>query len=287
MSRYRLDRERGGTRRTPSGPAAQRVHDLCATGWTVSQIAVAAGCAERTVGNLRERRYKTIQKDLADRILKAQPTLATVPGTTKISAVGTVRRVQALMAIGHSLLGIADAMGMARTALSNTICGRHPTVEVDTARSAQRVYLDWAGRPGTSRRSINRATARGWAPPAAWDDETIDDPTAAPEWTGCCGTDRGWWMHSLQHIPGCERCDAAHEQWKADHRGLERREFQAALMKSRASASSRGSDIAEDGRELMRLGHSYDTAAERLGVTRNHLQQELIRHPAVDEEMAA
>ncbi|MFC9244585.1 hypothetical protein ACFT7S_11310 [Streptomyces sp. NPDC057136] len=145
----------------------------------------------------------------------------------------------------------------------------------------------WNQQPelhGVTRQAANRfrnyARAKGWPPPAAWDDDVIDDPAALPEWTGCCGTDRGWWMHTLQKLPMCELCEAAHERWNAKHRGLEKGAFQAALMKSRASASSRGSDIAEDGRELMRLGHSYDTAAGRLGVTLNHLQQELHRHPA-------
>lgn len=286
MSRYRLDRERGGTRRTPSGPAARHILALCEAGWTIGQIAVAAGCAERTVSNLREQRYKTIKKDLADRILKSRPTLATVPGTTKISAVGTVRRVQALMAIGHSLLSIADAMGMARTALSNTLCGRRPAVEVGTARSAQRIYKEWAERPGSSVRSINRATERGWAPPAAWDDESIDDPTAAPDWTGHCGTDRGWWMHTSQKLPMCERCRDAHEAWKAEHRVLPREKYMSALFLARATASARGAEIAHDGRELMRLGCTAEQAAARLGITRDYLKQELIRHPAAEQVAA-
>jgi len=279
MSRYRLERERGSTRRTPSGPAAQRVLDLCAAGWTIGQIAIAAGCAERTVSNLREQRYQTIKNDLANRILKARPTLATVPATTRISAIGTVRRVQALMAIGHSLIGIAEAMGMAHTALSNTLCGRRPTVAVGTARSAQRVYREWAERPGTSRRSINRATAQGWAPPAAWNDDEIDDPQAIPDWTGHCGTDRGWWIHTTLKLPMCQACTDAHEQWKAEHRGLPRNEFMSAMFLARAAAATRGPAIAEDGRELMRLGHTTEQAAERLGITPDYLRQELLRHP--------
>ncbi|MBQ1118468.1 hypothetical protein [Streptomyces sp. C3-3] len=288
MSRYRLDRERGSARRVPPGPAAQHVLSLAAAGWTVGQIAAAAGCAERTILDIRAQANKTIKKDLADRILKARPTLATVPGTTKVPAVGTVRRVQALMAIGHSLADIADAMGMARTALSNTVCGRRPAVAVDTARSAQRVYKEMSERPGDAKRSINRAVTRGWAPPAAWDDDTIDDPTARPEWTGHCGTDRGWWTHRQQNIPVCTACDQAHAQWKAEHNHLPRSEFMTSLGASRASASRRGESIAHDGRELLAQGYTFEHAAERLGITLPYLHHELRRHPvAVDEQEAA
>ncbi|MGW9245803.1 hypothetical protein [Streptomyces badius] len=288
MSRYRLDRERGTTRRVPPGPAAQHVQKLADAGWTIGQIAAAARCAERTLLDLRAQTNKTIQKALADRILTARPTLATVPGTTKVPAVGTVRRVQALRAIGYSLAEIAAAMGMAKTALSNTVCGRRPTVAVDTARAAQRVYKQLGKRPGTSRRATNRAAVMGWAPPAAWDDDTIDDPQARPEWTGYCGTDRGWWSHRQQNIPMCAACDQAHAQWKAEHAHLPRSEFMARLTASRASASRRGETIAQDGRELLAQGYTVELAAERLGITIQHLHQELRRHPeAVDEQEAA
>jgi hypothetical protein len=42
-------------------------------------------------------------------------------------------------------------------------------------------YHALAGHPGTSVRSLRRARLEGWAPPAAWDDETIDDPNGAPD----------------------------------------------------------------------------------------------------------
>ena len=279
MSRYRLDRIEGATRRVPIDPVAQHVQTLRDAGWSPGQIAAAAGCTERTVSDLQHHRYKTIRRDIASRILAARPTLATVPGTTAVPATGTIRRIQALMAIGHTLASIATAMPMAPTALSNTVRGGRPTVTVDTARAAERVYRAWSETPGPSRRSINRGVANGWPPPAAWDDERIDDPGAIPDRTGFSGTDRGWWMHTIQHLPMCQPCEDAHEQWKTVHRALPRSEYWAALGRARAAASRRGIDLAHDGRELLRTGCDYDSAAARLGVTRQHLQQELIRHP--------
>lgn len=53
-----------------------------------------------------------------------------------------------------------------------------------------------------------------------------------------------------------------------------------------AAAASREADLAHDGRELLRHGADTEQAAERLGVTRNHLQQALLRHPDTLKEGA-
>lgn len=45
---------------------------------------------------------------------------------------------------------------------------------------------------------------------------------------------------------------------------------------------SRGELLAADARELFRYDVTVEQAAARLGVTRNHLQQELLRHPETD-----
>jgi hypothetical protein len=50
---------------------------------------------------------------------------------------------------------------------------------------------------------------------------------------------------------------------------------------------TRGELLAADARELFGYGINVEQAAKRLGVTRNHLQQELIRHPQSETELAA
>ena len=50
---------------------------------------------------------------------------------------------------------------------------------------------------------------------------------------------------------------------------------------------TRGELLAADGRELLSLGIGIEQAAERLNVTRNHLQQELLRNPKPETELAA
>lgn len=40
--------------------------------------------------------------------------------------------------------------------------------------------------------AVAHARRHGWAPPMAWDDETIDDPNATPEGVGPAGTRRSF-----------------------------------------------------------------------------------------------
>lgn len=50
---------------------------------------------------------------------------------------------------------------------------------------------------------------------------------------------------------------------------------------------TRGALLAADARELFTYGVTVEQAAARLGVTRNHLQQELLRNPQTETELAA
>ncbi|MFI5769602.1 hypothetical protein ACIA74_13780 [Streptomyces sp. NPDC051658] len=279
MSRYRLDRERGQHRRTDATAAAEHVRQLAAEGWSHRQIANAAQCSERLIASLAQGTYASTRADLAARILAAQPRIALVPPTTYVDATGTIRRIRALITAGHTLQAVAAAVGTHKTTLGRIVNHEHDRLTARLAQSVAKAYSRLSNTPGDCARARMRAARLGWAPPAAWDDDTIDDPAAVADWTGACGSDRGWWMHTLQKLPMCEPCQAAHEEWKSQHRGLPSGEFQVALMASRASASSRGADIATDARELMRLGCDYEQAAARLGVTRQHLHQELKRHP--------
>ena len=90
---------------------------------------------------------------------------------------------------------------------------------VSTERAARTLYERlWNTDPrehGVSLHSYNRArrhaATHGWAPPAAWDDDRLDDPAAHPDWTGSCGTPSGAAAHRRDGLlPVCRPClDAA------------------------------------------------------------------------------
>lgn len=101
-----------------------------------------------------------------------------------VPAVGTLRRIQALHALGWTGPQIAEAAGLPVNTLRSVY---YHQVRVVRAGTAQRV-ADAFDRLAMSRpegKYANRARAmaerRGWPPPLAWDD--IDDPNEIPDMT--------------------------------------------------------------------------------------------------------
>lgn len=194
-------------------------------------------------------------------------------------ALGSCRRTQALYASAHGRESISAACGLSVSTVGQIANNRYQLIDGRNEAAIRLAYRLLGDTPGPSHKARRRAQKQGWAPIGAWDEETIDDPDARPDWTGHCGTDRGWWTHRLNHLPMCPRCENAHREWRSEHRGLPQAELMRHLAAARAQASHRGADIADDGRELLRHGCDYDDAAARIGVSREYLQQELQRHP--------
>ncbi|MEV7394910.1 hypothetical protein [Streptomyces sp. NPDC091215] len=146
-----------------------------------------------------------------------------------VSAVGTARRLQALTVAGWPLARIARETGLTAGELARALTAT--TVPVSVARAVAAFYtrhqLASPGLCGVSHVHAQaarvRATAAGWAPHGAWDDDTIDDPAALPEWTGHCGTTRGADLHERHNIPLCPPCKAALHRRQLRNAARERR----------------------------------------------------------------
>jgi hypothetical protein len=247
------------------------------TGWNDLAAAI-----EGSAANLRDiafGRRTRIKRTTHNRITQLKP----APSAGQyIDATGSTRRLQALQAIGHTTYTIADTTNVARSLIVPILDGR-ALVRRTVADRIEAGYRTLSRTPGSATRSINRAKSQGWAPPAAWDDDRLDDPSAHPDWTGHCGTDRGYWMHQRQQLPMCPRCEQAHDEWLDEHADLTMQELNQERFRARAAATTREADLAHDARELMRVsGLSVEQAAERLKVTRPHLHQAMKRHPAVE-----
>jgi hypothetical protein len=244
------------------------------------QLEQATGCDARGMQLILRGERTQINRTTLCKILSVDPAPEPAPGMY-LDAAGPRRRLQALATLGYSCRYIAGRIRTSEARLHLIAAGKQPTVRYTLASRIAAVYSELSSTPappGRSRtRVIKHAADNAYAPPGAWDD--IDDPNALPDWTGYCGTDRGFWTHRLQKIPGCARCEQAHEQWLIDHAHLDGRTRNKAMFAQRSTAASREAELAEDGRELLRLGADYEQAAERLGVTRNHLQQAMLRHP--------
>ena len=279
--RERVNRQLGrATHRDPAQTRARLAELNKTMGW--EDIAKAAGTSSAHLREIASGRIARVKQTTHAKIMAIEPEPT---GGQYIDATGAIRQVRALQAIGHSVIVIAEAAATHRSRIMPLVNG-HPRLRRSLAVRIDAAYNQLASRSGDSTRSRNRAARECWAPPGAWDEETISDPDAHPEWTGYCGTDRGWWTHTNEGIPMCPRCETAHAQWLADRRDLPARERFRQLALAKGAASNRGANLAHDARELLSYGIGIDQAAERLGVTRNHLQQELLRHPAPERTAA-
>jgi len=119
--------------------------------------------------------------------------LARLQGGRAVPALGSQRRIQALMRLGWTSSDIADAAGWThRNQVFRILKGQkgRPCVwlQRSTAEAVRDVYerLSMSLPEPTPTRARTRAKAQrmGWAPPLAWDD--IDDPNERPH----VGTDR-------------------------------------------------------------------------------------------------
>lgn len=282
---------------TAAQPVRDHVNALRAAGMSPARISERTGVGVGTLNYLLfgEPGYPVpaqIRTESARALMAFWPTLDDFAAGARIDETGTLRRLQALATMGWLPAEIAKRTPLSKHTFFNMRPGRRVTAAV--ARTVRDFYQEYADKPAedcgvtlrAARYARTWAAARNFAAPIAWDDDTINDPNACPNWTGHCGSDLGFWTHRLQKITMCEPCQQAHTEWKAAHAHLDGPARKAAGIEARAAAATRGIALAEDGRELLRHGCDPDEAAARLGVTRQHLQQELCRHPETEKEAA-
>lgn len=124
----------------------------------------------------------TVRASTAQRIMSIAPDDI---DAAFVSATGTRRRLQALVAVGYSESELARALGVLVTNLSPLMLGSRPRVTVSTYRAVCDLFAaNWANpvRSAAGDRARALAKRNGWSGPLAWDD--IDDPTETPNVVG-------------------------------------------------------------------------------------------------------
>jgi transcriptional regulator with XRE-family HTH domain len=221
-------------------PARQHIAALAQAGIGWRRAAELAGLSDGLVSGLLYGRggrppTRRIRPATAQAILGVPA--APAPGALT-DATGTRRRLQALVANGHSQAQLAARLGKNPNNFGFLL--RRTQVTTQTRDAVRQVYDQLWNQPPAEHdprsrqaaaRARNYATARGWVPPLAWDDDLIDRPGARPA---------GDWRRPA----------------RTTHRRVE---------------------LAEDAYELLALGHTREQAAERLGVKRTALEQALAR----------
>lgn len=95
-----------------------------------------------------------------------------------VNSCGVQRRLHALQAIGWSATALAGELGVHRSAVQKLM--RSQRSNTATLAAVTDLYDRLSMTPGPHRAAARYAAAHGWAPPLAWDDHSIDDPTAQP-----------------------------------------------------------------------------------------------------------
>lgn len=173
----------------PVTVVAEHVARLLRT-MSAEAIAAAAGVSRATVRRVATQRK--VRPSTATALLTVHP--ATSTGRHQVSALGSRRRVEALMALGWTPAEVGRAVGLTRQNFMAIASGRRAIVSAGTAQRIREVYDRLSmllAPPGSTRtmrahrtRMRRLAAAHGWAPPLAWDDEDLDDPTATSHPTG-------------------------------------------------------------------------------------------------------
>lgn len=183
--RWRLDSSRGIRRLVDAGPVHAHLAQLVAAGWSYRAISEAAGVSATTAHVIARRGQATVRRDVAARILRvrADQVLARRANPAGfVPAVGARRRIEALLALGWRHEDITATSGLPGARQSGVVLHqRGDWLAKATHDAILTAYAALSSRQGPSERTRRRALALGYAPPAAWDDDTaLDDPDAAP-----------------------------------------------------------------------------------------------------------
>ncbi|MER7151222.1 hypothetical protein [Streptomyces lydicus] len=187
LHRYRnrkrraLNRHLGIPNRLPADVARKHLQRLKTTmSW--ARIAAESGCSACSLRQIADGRTTRINGVTHAKIMAVQPA-PTRDGGFYIDAIGSVRRVRALMARGHAQHTIATAANTTQYRISLLATGQQ-RMRQKLADKIERAYQELADHDGTSTRARNLATSKGWQDPAFWEDvDHIDDPNFDPNAT--------------------------------------------------------------------------------------------------------
>ena len=254
--RDRRKKQREGTyeRHTDAAIVRAHVQQLVAAGASPRGIADRAGVADKTVRDLLPTRADGTRTPHKYRVLtaNAEKLLALTPEDVIpqfVSALGTIRRIQALVADGWPMIYLAGHVGLYPSYISGLIMRANTLADLkvrgSTALAVARGYDDLRGKKprqhGASNRGVRLARQiskdRRWPPASYWDQYpgAIDDPDFTPLY------------------------------------GVTRREI-----------------VAQDAHELIRIcGLDRHAAAVRLGVTKSYIDHAFRDFPQYALEQAA
>lgn len=179
---WKHDKHRGIARMADAAPARIHIATLEGAGWSRRSIAAAAGTSPQAISRIVHGQ-KTLKPYLLQAILAVSPeTYATRPAGSSsdlfVPRMGTVRRIQALLAIGWTHRHISECAGVT-TAILLHQQGRWVTRSTHDKIAA--AYRELSGRSGPSPHTRGRAKSLGYLSPMHWDDIDTDPEPATDD----------------------------------------------------------------------------------------------------------
>src|SRR5574343_710808 len=170
----------------PVETVAAHIDALCAAGCRVKWIAGQARVSVSVVSSIRSRRRSQfVPGQVASGILSVRLVAQAAILAGHVDGTGTASRMRALACLGYSVREQARLLDGSPRTVQAWIRAETPTVDARTAERVPRLYdrLSMTPAPTSGRATFvrNWAASQGWVPPLAWDDDTIDDPSAAPQ----------------------------------------------------------------------------------------------------------
>ena len=179
---YQRDRAAGRARYVDAEPTRARLAELAAAHVPIRALARAATLSDTGVKAILDGSRTHVQHHTAVRVQRISlRRIYDEEPAGHVPRVGAVRRVQALMAMGWSHHELAQA-GVPNTA--RLLTGTGNLVTIQRWREISELYDRLSMTPGPSPQTRGWAKTLGYAPPLAWDEDTIDDPRSRPHGNG-------------------------------------------------------------------------------------------------------
>jgi DNA-binding XRE family transcriptional regulator len=182
QKQWRVERARGLKRRTDIGRARTHIQSLMAShGVSIRSIGEAAGVSASTISLIERGGVNLVGVKVEKAILavRVEDIFERPNPRGSVPIIGARRRIQALMAIGWRHQDLTPRLGFRSANIVHQ--GGH-WVSRQKHDAVKDLYDRlWNQRGPAGAQSMTRIEKAGYAPPLAWDDDSIDDPNAAPD----------------------------------------------------------------------------------------------------------
>lgn len=180
-----------------AGIGNKRLRELSGVSHNTIQV-IITGRPERGTGPTKQVWRRTAEKILAVPIPEV-PHHGVADGS-KVAALGTRRRLRALVAAGYSRRYLCGRLGMDLTNGCRLWRDDHEFVLAATARAVEAFFVELQLTPGPSSRARNEGRRRGWPLPLAWDEDSIDDPDSTPDTGAATRTSFADWYSDIRDL---------------------------------------------------------------------------------------